>query len=1001
MKTKRLLVMFILPLLVLSLGTGCSKGEKEAKFEAGKLYHGFKFIKQKELKEYNALGLVFEHEKSGARLMKVKTDDDNKTFIISFRTPPQSDSGTPHIIEHSVLNGSKHFPVKSPFDVLSKGSLKTFLNAMTSSDFTTYPVSSRNNKDYLNLMHVYLDAVFFPRIYEDAKIFKQEGWHYELDKKDGDIKYKGVVYNEMKGAFSAPERELGFVVDKNLFPDTCYGLSSGGYPSAIPKLTPENFMAFHKRFYHPSNSYIIVYGDYDVDKELEFIDREYLSKFDRIKPDSEIKLQAPFKAMKEVVADYPLAKDGKTEDATYLNLSFVTGLGTDRKLSMAMDSLAQALVGLPHAPVRKALMDAGIGKEYSCYHNDTKQSVFSITVEKANPQDKDRFKQVVFDTLEKVAKEGIDRKVIKGLINRMEFSLREPRGGFQGLMLAFSALRGWIYADDAFLTAEYKAQIDELKKSLDTKYLETLITEKLTGNPHCLLTVLTPKPGLMEENIAKEKAELAAYKKTLSDEQLEQLVKETKVLKEYQKRPDTKEALDTIPLLKLEDIEKRADYYEISEKKIKDIKYLTYPTFSKEIVYNQLLFDLSAVPQDLLPYASLLSNVLKKLNTKNFTYGDLDTEINLHTGGINFYINTYYQDQDLEKPLFKFVLSGKTMSDKIKEYVDLCKEILFDTKFDDPKRLKEVLNRHQANQEARMQWNGLGVAMTRLSSYYCDAGQFDEITRGISYYKFVTDLTRNFDKKSAEIIAKLKEVAGIIFNKANLHVAVTAAQKDVDAFGKEFEAVLNVLGDKEVKPVEYTFAFDNKNEGITSPSKVQYVVQGFNYKKLGYKYSGKLMVLNQVLSREYLHNKVRVMGGAYGGFAGISDNGMIYFGSYRDPNLEKTLEVYKKTPEFLKDFKVDEKDMRRFIIGTMSRYERPYTASNKGNSALANYYQNVTKADKLKNKEEILSTTQEDIRNMAQMISDVLNQNLYCVYGNKKKLEDAKDLFTQFIKSKE
>ena len=1001
MISKRLLVLFILPLLILSVQFSCGKADKGPSFEVGKLYHGFKFVKQKEIKEYDAVGLLFEHEKSGARLLKVTTKDDNKTFIVSFKTPPLSDSGTPHILEHSVLNGSKNFPVKSPFDVLSKGSLKTFLNAMTSSDFTTYPVSSRNNKDYMNLMHIYLDAVFFPRIYEDAKILQQEGWHYELDKKDAEVKYKGVVYNEMKGAFSSPQRELGYVVDKNLFPDTCYGLSSGGYPSAIPELTPERFKAFHQRYYHPANSYILVYGDYDVNKELEFIDREYLSKFDRIKVDSTIRMQASFKEMKEVVADYPLAKDGKTEDATYLNLSFVTGLGKDRKLSMAMDVLSSALVRLPHAPVRKALMDAGIGKEYSCYHNDTKQSALSITVEKANQGDKDRFKEVVFDALKKVVEKGLDRKVIGGLINRMEFSLREPKGGFQGLMLAFSAMRGWMYADDPFLTAEYKAQIDELKKSLDTKYLESLIQEKLLNNPHSLLTMLQPKPGLMEENIAREKAELTEYKASLSAEQIEQLIKDTKELKEYQKRPDSKEALDTIPLLKLEDIEKRADYFEITEKKVNGIKYLTHPTFAKDIVYNQLLFDLSVVPQKLLPYAALLSNVLKKLNTKNYTYGDLDTEINLQTGGINFYITSYYKDLDLEKQLPKFVLSGKTMNHKIKEYLALCQEILVNTKFDDAKRLKEVLNRHQANQEARIQRNGLGAAMTRLSSYYSKSGQFDEMTRGITYYKFVTDLTRNFDKKSADIIAKLKEVATIIFNKTNLHVAVTADQKDVDTFGTECPALLDVLGDKQVKPAEYQYAFKDKNEGITSPSKVQYVVQGFNYKNLGYKYSGKLMVLNQVLSREYLHNKIRVMGGAYGGFSGISANGTIYFGSYRDPNLKKTLENYKKAPEFLKDFKVDERDMRRFIIGTMSRYEYPYTPQRKGSSALYNFYQNETKADKLRNKEEILSTTQEDIRQMAKMIADVLAKNFYCVYGNKKKLEDSKGIFTKFIKSKE
>lgn len=977
------------------------KKEVKAAFEIGKVYHGFKFIKEQKITEYDAVGKLFEHQKSGARLLKIEADDDNNSFNIAFKTPPLSDSGTPHILEHSVLNGSKNFPVKSPFDELSKASLKTFLNAMTGSDVTTYPVSSRNKKDYKNLMHVYLDAVFFPLMKEDSRIFKQEGWHYELDSIDGPLTYKGVVYNEMKGSFSSPERELGYVVDKNMFPDTCYGLSSGGYPTAIPKLTYENFKAFHDRYYHPSNSYIMVYGDYPVMDELEFINREYLSKFDKIKVDSEIKMQKPFEKMKEVVAEYPLSKSGKDKGKTYFNLSFMSGKGKNRKLSMAMNILSYALVNFTDSPVRRALQDAGIGKEYTCYNSNSKQMSFSITVEKANPEDKEKLKQIIFKTLEKVAKEGLDKKVVQGYINRMEFNLREPRAGLNGLIIGFNALTGWMYAEDPFLTISYKPQLIALRKAIDTGYFEKLIQEKILNNTHSVFTMLKPKKGLMEENIEKIKMELAEYKKTLSKEQLEQLVKETEELKEYQKQPNSKEALAKMPYLEIKDIAPRVNYFKISEKDFEGTKYLNYPVFSKEIVYVKALFNASTIPQKLIPYAALLTNVLGQLNSDNFSYGDLNKEINLHTGGINTSLRTYQKNRDMNDILPKVLLSGKVMNYKIKEFVKLCIELTNNSKFNDKKRLKEVLDRHQANLEAQMNYNGIGVAMTRLSSYYSISGKYSELTRGLSYTKFITALTRNFDKNSDDIIKKLEEVAKIIFTKSNLEVSVTAAEKDIKTFQNEMKGFVAALSDEKPEVQKYQFKFDNKNEGITSTSKVQYVLQGFNYKDLGYKYSGKMAVLTKILSTDYLHKKVRVMGGAYGGFCGINDDGMVYFGSYRDPNLKKTLEIYKKTTDYLKNFKVDKKSMSGYIIGTLSKFERPYTAKMKGNSALNNYYENISKANVQQVRKDILSTTPEDINGMMKMIEDILSKNYYCVFGNEKKIKESKDIFTKLIKAKD
>ncbi len=990
---------FFVALIVLGLTFAFSNTQK---FEIGKVYHGFKFIKKEKIKEYNAEGLLFKHIKSGAKLIKIITNDDNKTFMISFKTIPDCDCGMPHILEHSVLNGSKHFPVKSPFDVLMKGSLSTFLNAMTASDRTMYPVSSRNDKDYFNLMHVYLDAVFFPNVLKEPKIFMQEGWHYELKSKDAPLKYNGVVYNEMKGVYSSPEAYLEYYVNRNLFSDNTYGFDSGGNPDYIPDLSYNRFINFYKRFYHPSNSYIYLYGDYDLMKELKFINDEYLSHFDKKDVKAFIPLQKPFTAPKKIIRSYPATKTAKTKNQTFLNLSVVVGLGTDTKLNMAMDILSSYLVNLPSAPIRQALRKAGIGKEVSCYYDDSrKQTVFTITVKNANPEDADKFKKIVYDVLADVAKKGIDKKVLKGLINRKEFRLREPKSGYKGLILGMSMLQGWMFKNDPFLTASYDKEIKFIKSKLDTNYFENLIQEKLIKNPHTLLTILKPEPELMEKNIEKLTLKLKELKAKMTPAQIEKLVEQTKELKAYQKKPDSPEDLKKIPLLSLKDIKPRDDYYEIKKKTVNGINYLTYPTFTSDIVYGKIIFDLRAVPQELIPYAQLLSDLFGLLNTEKYSYGDLSTEININTGGVSTYLTTYLKNLNQDKPLPKFVVSAKVMNDKIGKGFELAKEVLLKSKLDEKARLKQVLMRLQSNLETMTQFNGIGLAMTRLSSYYSLSGKIDELTSGLSYYKFVTDLSKNFDKKADEIVTNLKKVSDLLFNKSNVEFAVTASQKDIGKFINESKSFVNALKDNKVTYHTYTFKFDRKNEGITSASKVQYVVQGYDFKKLGYKYSGELNVLRQILSTDYLQTQIRVLGGAYGGFAGFSSSGTAYFGSYRDPHLKRTLEKYKEAINYLKNFKATPRQMTRFIIGTVAKYEMPLNPQTKGSYALSYYYQGVTKDDVIRERKEILSTTPEDIRNFAKLVSNILSKNYYCVYGNEKKLQENKELFTALIKAKE
>ena len=990
--TKKTALFFLVAFIVAL--TACTPKEK---YKTGENYYGFTLVEKKFVEEVNAECLLFKHDKSGARLLKIAADDPNKLFNIAFKTLPEHDYGTPHIMEHSVLNGSRNFPVKSPFDVLIKGSLNTFLNAMTSSDRTTYPVASMNTKDYFNLMHVYLDAVLNPLIYEDPKILMQEGWHHELLNKDDEIVYKGVVYNEMKGAYSNPRRELSYQVNKILFPDNTYGVSSGGYPTEIPKLTYEYFVNFHKKFYHPGNSYILLYGDADLDKELEFIDTEYLSKYDLSGDVIEIPKQKPFEAMKEAEKSYAVPEGAPTEDQTFLSLSFVTGEASDRGLCLSFDVLSEALVNHESAPLRLALQEAGIGRDFSASYGEARQNTFQITVQNANPGDKDKFKEVVFNTMKKVVEEGLDKEMLEGIINRMEFNLKEENNPQKGLMYFYQAYQSWALADDPFTGLEFNKSLSVAKKALDFNLLETMIQENLLNNPHSLLMVLKPEPGLQAKVDAETKAELKAFKESLSAEGIDELIKQTKELIDFQKREDTPEALATIPMLERTDISPDIEWFDIEEKEVADTKVLQHNVFTNSILYSNNYFDVRTLPQDLIPYAKLLSSVLGKLNTENYTYGELDNALNIHTGGFSTYLTEYLQNHSDNEMLPKFVVYSKATVEKADKMFELINEVVLHSKLNDKDRLKELISRHQSRIDSDIKNNGLGYAMTRLRSYYSKYGMYSEKTGGLDYYRFVTDLSDNFDEKSDEIIANLEKTAALLFAKDNLIASVTCNDKDFSAYSNGLEILASALPAEDIKLNDWNFDFVQKNEGMKSASKVQYVVKGYDFKKLGYEYNGKLRVLNQVLSTDWLQNQVRVIGGAYGGFAGISSSGNVYFASYRDPNLKETIDNYNNTPDYLETFEADDNTMTRYIIGTISRMDRPMTASQKGNLAVQYFFENTTPEELKAEREAVLSTTAEDIKGMKKMVEDVLRQDAICVYGNDEKVDENASLFGEVI----
>jgi len=971
------------------------------KFTIGSIYHGFKLIEEKNIEELNSVTRLFEHVKSGARLLHLENDDDNKVFSIGFRTPPKNSNGVPHILEHSVLCGSRKFPTKEPFVELIKGSLNTFLNAMTFSDKTIYPLASKNQKDFFNLMDVYLDAVFYPNIYTQPQILMQEGWHYELENKEDKLTYKGVVYNEMKGAFSSPEGCLMRKIQESLFPDTSYGVESGGDPEFIPDLSQSEFIEFHKKYYHPSNSYIFLYGDGNIDKQLQFISEGYLNNFDKISIESTIKMQAPFSKIKEVKMDYPISSDDDEKDKTFLSLNFVTGDNISQpELHLAFEILEYLLLESAAAPLKKALIDAEIGKDvFGSFDNSILQPVFSVVVKNSNESEKEKFEEVVFATLKKLVKEGIDKKLIEACINITEFKLREADlGSFpKGLYYYITSMDSWLYDKDPTMHLEYESYLSKIKAALTTNYFEKLIEQYILNNTHSSMVILNGKKGLAEQKLRAAEEKLAKFKTSLSDKQIEEIVQSTKDLKERQMTPDSKEVLETIPLLELSDIENKVEHLPIEQKEEQGVKVLSHDIFTNKIAYINILFDTKKVDKKLLPYVTLLSTILGRVSTNHTNYSDLSNEVNIHTGGIQFTTDVYGASEDFEKYSPKLVVKTKALQPSIPKLFDIIAEIIGTTKFDEKKRLKELIQQLKSRHGMKILDRGHMVAAGRLTSYFSPASAYIEKTSGISFYKFINEIEREFDSKAEEVIENLNKVSKIIFNRNNLIISVTGEEDIYTAFAAELPKIINILGNEKLPDALYDFDMNKDNEGLLTSSDVQYVAKGYNFIKKGYSYSGKMLVLKTIASLDYLWNRVRVQGGAYGGFANLARSGNIVFVSYRDPNVEQTLKAYDGICDYIASFEASDREMTKYIIGTISELDSPLTPSMKGERATAYYIRGISEAQRQKEREEVLSTKSEDIRSFKALLNDIIKENYFCVLGNETKLKDNKDIFTSLV----
>ena len=956
----------------------------------------YEILEKRPIKDLNSEGIILRHKKSGARIAVISNDDDNKVFYIGFRTPPEDSTGVAHIIEHTVLCGSDKYPVKDPFVELVKGSLNTFLNAMTYPEKTIYPVASCNDKDFQNLMSVYMDAVFHPNIYKYQEIFKQEGWHYELESEDAPVTINGVVYNEMKGAFSSPDDVLSRQIMTSLFPDTTYANVSGGDPLHIPELTYEEYLDFHRRYYHPCNSYIYLYGDMDVAEKLAWMDEAYLGKYEAIGLASEIKLQKSFEKPIEVTHKYSISSTESEENNTYLSYNTVIETALDEKLYLAFDILDYALVSAPGAPLKQALIDAGIGSEITGgYDSGTLQPTFSVIAKNTNPQEKEHFLAVIRETLEGLVKNGLNKKSLLAGINSSEFRYREADFGHfpKGLLYGIQCLDSWLYDDmRPFLHLEALDTYRFLKEQVETDYFEQLIQKYLLENRHASVVIIEPEKGLNAKNEAALEKKLAEYKAGLSEDEIRKLIADTKHLKEYQETPSPREDLEKIPMLARSDMKKEAAPFYNTELSVKGVPVVHHDIYSNGIIYLTMLFDIAHIPAEDIPYLGVLKAVLGYVDTKNYSYADFANEVNIHTGGIGSTIGVYPSVKDKDDYQVKFEVRTKALYDKLPEAAALMKEMLFTSNIDDEKRLYEIIAELKSRLQVSISSAGHSVASTRAMTYFSRAAAYKDT---ITFYEVLCDLEAHFDERKEALIAKLKEMVSSIFTKEHLLVSVTCEKDGVSIVEAELEKFIPMLYETSGEEKRAEIVPVQKNEGFMDASQVLYVARAGNFRAHGFDYHGALRILKVIMEYDYLWINIRVKGGAYGCMNGYMKNGDTYFVSYRDPNLEKTNEIYDGIPAYIEQFTADERDMTKYIIGTISDMDVPMNPSTKGERSMTAYLQNISYEEIQKERDQVISATEEDIRGLKDLIASVLEEKNLCVIGGEENLKSQSGMFMQ------
>ncbi len=961
--------------------------------------HGFELIEERDIPEVNGKGIFYRHIKTGAELLSIINDDDNKVFSINFRTPPKDSTGVAHIMEHSVLCGSKKYPVKEPFVELLKGSLQTFLNAFTYPDKTCYPVASQNTTDLYNMTDVYLDAVFYPRITRD--IFKQEGWHYELDGKDEPVKFKGVVFNEMKGAYSSPDSILMEVSQQSLFPDNTYSLDSGGNPEVIPDLTYEAFKNFHDKYYNPSNSRIYVYGNHDNEDRLRFLGK-YLDEFDRVDVDSEVALQKNKETQKNITKKFAAGEEAVQSNKGMFTLNWLFPQTIDAELNISLRILEQLLLGMQASPLKKALIDSGLGEGLARVglEEELRQMYFSTGLKGINIDDAEKVESLIIDTLENLIKNSIDPLTIKAAVNSIEFRFRENNAGRfpQGLQLMLRSLTTWLYGGDPFVLLNFSDTLNEVKSKIENQegFFENLIKKYLLENKHRSTVLLKPDSKIEKERLDQEKKILASVLSSLSDEGKDELIKKTQELKEIQETPDSPDDLASIPVLAVKDLGR---FNQVVPMKKTGNNIFYHDIKTNGILYADIGFNFHTLPVKLLPYISIFGKAILGMGTEKESYVQLSQRIGRTTGGIfrDIFVSPIDDSGDTAAWIF---FRGKAMFSQVDSLLDIFGEILLNLKLDDRDRFLQIVLENKAMQEHRLIPEGHMFVNQRLNSCFSESGWVGEKTTGISYLKFLRELEERVLNSWDEVLSELQEVKQRLINEAAVIINITAEGSEWDSIKPSIDGFMRRFPKSDIKPVKWSLDLNSGFEGLIIPSQVNYVGKGLDLKELGYKYHGSANVINKYLRTAWLWEKVRVLGGAYGAFGLFNHlSGIFTFISYRDPNLLNTLDVFDETSDFLNEINISEDELVKSIIGSIGDYDTYMLPDARGYTSMKRFLSGVTDQDRQKTREEILNTKISDFRGFGKILKDLKANGIVCVLGSEAGITESNKTKTGFLKT--
>lgn len=976
----------------------------------GTTCHGFAVERCETVPEFDSDAYVLRHTASGARLLYLACDDENKAFAIGFKTPPADSTGVFHILEHSVLCGSAKFPVKEPFVDLIKSSMQTFLNAMTYPDKTIYPVATTNEQDLYNLMDVYLDAVFNPAIYTKPTIFEQEGWHYELDLPEGDgdssaaslhegtLRYNGVVFNEMKGALSDPMSVLDDAVNAALYPDTAYAHESGGDPRAIPALTYEQFLDTHARHYNPSNSYITLYGDLDVDRALAFLDERYLSQPSAASRRMDAAVAAgedpstlapnPLDAQAPVTCEYKRIEMATTPENALVGLGLVLGSALDRKRTIAADILFEALLGSNEAPVKKAILAAGLGGNVVSYTAaESLQPYELIMLQNAQPGVARELRRVFQDACRDLCEHGVPRERLEAIISSNEYDLRQRDYGIaDGVAIACDALSTWLYDDDAAtLALKYGPVYEELRSELDGSYFEDLLRELVLENDHMALVELVPVDAA-EGSEGAEAAELAAKRDAMTDAELTDVVERTAALRAAQEAEDTPEAKATLPRLRVSDIgEARPEPPLIVDTTV-PIPCLRHGIPTNRLAYAMQYFDLNCVAFEDLPYVTLLCRLLKQLPTREHSAEELDNLLAGKLGFLSFTTEVMTQPEvDGVRPYL--LVSAGALSEKIDALASLPREVWSSTLLADADadRVRDVLTQIRIGLEQGFINNGHSAALGRAMSYSSPSAVVREQLSGVDYYLFLRDLLDHFDERVNGLRTKLAELAGRIFVADGCLASFTGSDED-------FNAYWAAAGDLELGAGDGADAGRNalvvptpcdRHEAFVIPSDICFAARACDPRRLGIDVTGAWAVAANALSYDYLWNEIRVKGGAYGcGFRAAGERQAAFY-TYRDPAIDPSIERVERAGEWLGSFEPDEAAFEGFIVSCVSGMDapvKPYALTKRRNTT---YLAGLDPHAREERRAQMLAATPGELRSLGADVTRIAAESPTCVFGGR------------------